>query len=420
MRRTAYLTPLAVALLTALIAGCGGDDNTAAPATAATTTPVTTTTATTAAQTTAAPPPDPTIVATTTPPTTEAPPSSTPATSAPVVTVPLDPALHSPSISQVVPFDLTALDPQAPPGPLFLASGGGSLWAALHRASAISRVDPTTGAVLATLAIDPVPDSLDLVEPAATGAGTGSGSIAATDDTVWVLDGAGFAWGLDLASTTVRVRVDIPDLMAEGGVLEVHGKVWVRTTTGFAGFDPDSGELFGPFPIDLPTDGNGPFIVATDDALWLPSAAGVVRADPATGAIEAVIDVEPLGVGGFPIGTSDGLVWAVRPLKVWAIDPATNAIVSEIQIPPEQGLDFLRADSATVADGVLWAVTPAADGLAVDPFMRLVRVDLAAGTVTSAALFAPTDDFIVGLAAAGPDLWLTDFSRETLLRVPMR
>lgn len=324
-------------------------------------------------------------------------------------------------ITETFEFDFRHLSAGDPPGPVFIAYGAGYVWVAQHRAPMISQIDPVTGELVANFTIDPTPGSTTLVDPVVTGAATGAGSIYATDDAVWVLSrdskGSGFVWRLDTATMKVGLRVDIPDLEFEQGVLAAFGKAWVRTAGGVTAFDAVTGEMLGTYPVEPPyNDWTGTFLVATDDSVWAGSSTGTVRIDPDSGAVRAAVDVEPLGFGGFPVGVWNGLVWNLRANSAWAIDPATNEIVAEIPVPQEPGFGAVDPIATAMVGDSIWTTAGPETG---DKWAYLVRFDLATGEVT-AQPYAVTGGYLVGMAATPTDLWITDWGRSQILRAPTR
>ena len=340
-----------------------------------------------------------------------------PSTSTSSTTVPIDASTYGEAVDVVVPVGLADGPIGARPGPLFADAGAGSVWVGVHRASAVSRIDPATNTVIATIAIDPTPGSTAAVPPAAPGGGTGTGSIQAVDDAVWVADVGGFVWRIDPSTNRIVARVDVPGLMGEAGLLEAAGSIWSLTGSGARRIDPTTNTLSGVLELGRPRCCNGLQLAATDGAVWLGSDQGAIRIDPVTDREVALTDIEPFGFGARPIGTSGGLVWGVRPLKIWAIDPATNAVVRTLDKPAEVGV--LYADSAIVAGDALWVVAaPPGEELGADHWFQLVRFDLVTGTAEHRDLMNAEHEHIVGLTVDDQgDLWATDFARGAVLRL---
>lgn len=362
------------------------------------------------------------VVATTTPPTSTSVTATTtpaPTTIGTIATLPIEPDTYGASVNAVVAMRPPDEPPGDATGPLFLSAGAGSLWVGIHRASAVHRVDPDTGAIVATIAIDPTAGSMAETELVTTGAGTGTGSVLATEDAVWVADVGGFVWRIEPATDRIVARIELPGLFGESGLLDAHGSIWALTQTGARRIDPATNEVVAELDLGHPRCCNGPQAAATEDAVWLGSDDGAIRVDPSTNTATAVVDIDPIGLGALPLGTSGGLVWGVRPLKIWAIDPTTNEVVKTIDKPSDVGP--LAADSAVLADGTLWVLAyPEDQQLGIDRWFQLVRFDLTTGASEVLPLMNAEHEFIVGLAVTDHAVWATDFARGNLLRVDVR
>jgi len=260
-----------------------------------------------------------------------------------------------------------------------------------------------------TIAIDPTVASTDAVELAASGSGTGTGSLLAGPDGVWVLDQSGFAWQI-ATSGEIAGRVDQPGLKSEAGLATNADSLWTLTDTGFNEVTLPGGALTE-HALDQPSPFNGPQVLATRDAVWLGSGGGILRVKPDTAAVEATVP----GVSG-PLGEADGLVWGAQGQAIVGIDPATNGIARTIGKPAEVG--SLLTDSSTIVDGTLWIVArPAGDQLGTDHWFQLLRIDLATGATSHRDLVNAEHDYIIGLAATDEDVWASDFARGNVLRI---
>lgn len=106
-------------------------------------------------------------------------------------------------------------------GPISVASGAGSLWVANAKANTVSRIDPATNAVVATIPIS----------------GGGPTDVLVTHGYAWVTSYTGNAlYRVDLSTNTVDGRLALPgpaqNLALAGGLL------WVTVSSGqLAGID---------------------------------------------------------------------------------------------------------------------------------------------------------------------------------------
>ena len=280
----------------------------------------------------------------------------------------------------------------------------------------MSRVDPDTGEVVATIAIDPTPGSIETIDPVGSGPATGGGHVLAKDDAVWVFDEGGFAWKIDPATNDIAARVELSGLHADSGIAFAEGRLSALGETGWMQFDESTHAVSGPFvaPPELQFEFG---LTASPGAVWLGSTAGVARVNPGTGAVDAVVDVGPEGPSVQPIGFASDLVWAIGSDTVWAIDPATNEVARSLDKPAE--VESLRPESSTITDEAIWVVGGPAHRMGSYPDLRqqLVRFDLETGDVTSVDLVSAEFGFIMGLTSDEESVWAADFARGNLLKV---
>jgi len=142
----------------------------------------------------------------------------------------------------------------ASPGEFNVAVGAGSLWVPSDGKGAISRVDPDTLKVIATIPVDPdtwylvfgygslwaassTHNSLQRIDPQTnrvvhkTIMGREPGFLAAGEGGVWVQEqGDGTVARIDPASGEVNGRVKIGEKLKWGEITAGGGKIWLRTT----------------------------------------------------------------------------------------------------------------------------------------------------------------------------------------------
>jgi len=200
-------------------------------------------------------------------------------------------------------------------GLLAVAVGENSLWAVNNAEGTVSRVDPSTGDVLATMRVG---------DPSGPGA-TSPASISFGDGSVWVGSfGGGKVWRIDPATDTVVATIALgpgsTDVAAGG---EGVWAVVFGERTRVAEIDPATNRVAT--WIDLGEDaasGEWPVgaVVVTAGAVWVtdPRTGTVVRIDPETGEIVATIElaelIEAEGIfQTFGLAVDDSGVWvAVR------------------------------------------------------------------------------------------------------------
>ena len=158
----------------------------------------------------------------------------------------------------------------AAPDAYYVAVGAGAVWA--PNPSGVSRLDPTTGAVIATIPVAAVTD------------------LIATDEAVWVTDKE--------AGTVTRI-------------------------------DPTSNTVVA----EITTAAGAHALAATDGAVWVTNyrANSVSRIDPATNTVVATIDGVGSGVG---IDNGDGRVFvSTQGVGISSIDPITNDVTPLASFP---------------------------------------------------------------------------------------
>ena len=153
-----------------------------------------------------------------------------------------------------------------PEGETNVVAGAGSVWVASDGAGRISRIDPATNAVTATIAVDPATyylafgfdalwavsskqRSIQKIDPATnavvkkTMLGKQPGFLAAGEGAVWVQEqGDGTVARIDPRSGEVSGRVKVGKSLLYGDIDTGGGAVWLRTTDDqtFVMIDPRS------------------------------------------------------------------------------------------------------------------------------------------------------------------------------------
>ncbi len=211
-----------------------------------------------------------------------------------------------------------------------LAIGFGSVWVPNCGDQTISRFDLATAKPQATLPV-PIADT--------------EGGIAAGEGSVWMpSELSGVLARIDPATNKVIARIPVP----AGSVAAVvgEGAVWVTCPKSslVSRVDPKTGKVTAKIPVG-PTPR---FLAAGLGSIWTLNQGdgSVSRIDPTTNKVTATISVGVPGEGG-DIDTGAGAVWVTamgKPLS--RIDPATNQVVKQFV---GKGGDALR-----VGHGSLW------------------------------------------------------------------
>jgi virginiamycin B lyase len=229
-----------------------------------------------------------------------------------------------------------------------LAAGFGSLWVPncgdATTAPTMSRVDLQTGAVTATIK---------------TGIGNTEGSISTGAGSIWLItDAKGTLARFDPATNAVVAEIYVSP--GSYGLTFGEDAVWVTSTekNTVTRVDPHTNLIVETIPV-----GKAPrFIAAGGGAVWsLNQGDGsVTRIDPKTNKVVATIEVGVPGGGG-DIAVGEGSVWVTAfefPLS--RIDPSTNTVVQQFY---GKGGDAVRVGLGSVwlsnlEAAVVWRIDP--------------------------------------------------------------
>jgi YVTN family beta-propeller protein len=209
--------------------------------------------------------------------------------------------------------------------PIALAVAGGNLWVGNTGDGTVSRIDPATNEVVATIGIGPPNER-----------GGTPWFVVAYDEQIWATDQNAMTI-LQIDPTTNAVVKTIPLLNADGagsfvpqGLVVDESGIWVSDYDGgrLVHIDRDTGAVLATIDIARPQD-----IAAGFGSLWIGSfgrtGAAVVRVDPASNQILDTVGVT--GDTGF-VATGADAVWVSdeRSGTVTRIDPTTNTVVATI------------------------------------------------------------------------------------------
>jgi virginiamycin B lyase len=209
--------------------------------------------------------------------------------------------------------------------------GAGSLWVVNSDDASVSRIDPWSRRVIATIMVG----------------GRNLGRVIVTHGMVWVLRG-----DYDTSPGGELIRID-------------------PATNKIAGRTPLGKNVCGGFGI-----------AAAKEAIWVSADAQgtVIRVDPVTGRIVARIKMK-----GAPIGpvVAHGAVWVVNeaqgPTRMWRVDPATNEVTGV--------RDLAGADESMLEPrgGKFWTTNGS----------TIRMIDPASGLVELAVVLPNTYDFTI-------------------------
>lgn len=225
-----------------------------------------------------------------------------------------------------------------------LAIGFGSLWVPNCGDNTISRVDLKTDKVVAT-----IPAGIAHTE----------GCIATSPDSVWMpSDAKGLLLRIDPADNRIVAEIQVP----EGSYCAAYGEdsVWLTSTEKnvLTRIDPRTNLIKETIEV-----GKKPrFLTVGEKAVWTLNQedGSVTRVDPKTNKVEATITVGVPGGGG-DISAADGSVWVTAfTIPISRIDPATNKVVQQFT---GDGGDAIRAGKgmlfvSNLRAATVWKVDP--------------------------------------------------------------
>ncbi|HEX5166463.1 MAG TPA: glutaminyl-peptide cyclotransferase [Thermomicrobiales bacterium] len=279
--------------------------------------------------------------------------------------------------------------------PGWFATTDGALWVGNTGEGTISRIDPTTNTVVATVTVAP---------RGGRGGDAVPNWLVSYDGQVWATDNPeNKIVRVDPATNTVvqaitMVVANESDRPKPGGLIVDSTGVWASDIDGgrLVHFDAVTGAVLAEIPMDQPSSLGSGF-----GSIWVVAGQGaqtIVRVDPSTHTIVSEIPVTS-NVWVFEI--LDDAVWGIGgDGDLFRIDPATNTLVATI----DTGLPSSHASH----------VTPA--GIWVGGYLHggLVRIDPDTGAQSRNI----NDDHIVwDLIEFDGSIWAANGNANTVVRI---
>ena len=260
---------------------------------------------------------------------------------------------------------------------------GDSVWISNKPKSSISRLDPKTNQVAATIPVGKAP---------CAGLAVGFGSV-------WVPQcGDGTVWRVDLASQKLVTSIPTGVADTEGGIAAGEGSVWMPSDASgvLSRIDPSSNRIVSKIRISP-----GSYTAITSQgSVWITSSKNnlVTRVDAKREKVTATI---PVGPTPRFLAAGLGAVWVLNQGdgSVSRIDPAANRVSATIAV----GVPGEGGDIAT-GEGAVWVTaigTP------------LSRIDPATNRVTKQFVGKGGDALRVGLGS----LWLANHEFQEVWRI---
>ena len=264
---------------------------------------------------------------------------------------------------------------------LGLALAHGSLWAVSYDTSTITRIDPDTNTVLATVDVP------------------GGASVAALQFGLWVAayGNPGSLYRIGTVSETVEDTVPVGDLCCD--LTDGAGLIWSLDRSGLVvGVDPATGEVADAFPVSLDLDAHNNVVFA-GGYLWVSSdTTALFRIDPHSGESVAY-DVG----GGVPFLGVGGLLWGASPTELWAVDVVTGEVTRRVPVPDSEEVMALAIDQRTA-----WVGMRHPGGVG-----AVVELDLSSGEV----LREVPVDIPARIELAYGSVWVSDSGSSLVLRI---
>ena len=295
----------------------------------------------------------------------------------------------------VVIGETRAVSIKARPAVTRIRYGAGSIWSKSITDPLVSRIDPGTNRLVATIVV-----------------GTGHGDIAFGHGSVWVTSfDEDAVTRIDPKTNRVLARIPTGGL-APVGVTITSDAVWVANhhgdpTGSVTRIDPRSNRVVATIPLGASDFAGGPAnLVTAFGDVWvdIPNQAVIVRIDAETNRVVARIDVE---TGCGQLAADDAVVWFAEGCSsgVLRIDPRTNRIAARIETGNAPAFPI------AVGGGSVWVGTND---------QRLLRIDPSTNAVvsrTEVRLSPNTDHPAFFIAHAEGSLWLADGDGGRVLRV---
>ena len=236
------------------------------------------------------------------------------------------------------------------PDPSFVTAGGGALWAVAPTTGTVSRLDLRTGRVTATSAVPGLALGIALV---------GNYVWVTSFDTYRCSNNRCFSELTRFDSQSGKVK-GIYKADSATGMDAGFGSLWIvnHRSWSVTRFDPRTGTIVRVIPIRIGHEGTreGPErLVIGLGSVWVsqPSQDLVTRIDPRTDAIAARIRF-PRNASPVQLAVGAGSLWAVGPKQIFRIDPKTSRIVESAAIGRHPGSDYHGLRSIAVANGAVW------------------------------------------------------------------
>lgn len=288
------------------------------------------------------------------------------------------------SLSAIIPVSADPFD---------VVFAAGSVWVSDVDTGTVSRIDPSSNTIVATIAL-----------------GT-SGAVAtfltATDTAVWAVNESELTVvQIDPTTNQVVTSFALPQVGSDAfqvrGMAVGHDSLWLThfaATGRVVRINPETGAIEAEFAVSGPRG-----IAVSEDAVWVADVATDVlaRIDPLTNQIVATVQV---GDAPVVVAVSAAAVWVGNrgSSSVSRVDPLTNAVVATIAVN--------GSETAAIQPGAL-AVEPDAVWVADEKDPGLFHIDPVTNAVVASAPIT-----VSRMAIGEGDLWIGSPADGAVLRI---
>ncbi|HUP53964.1 MAG TPA: hypothetical protein VM408_00535 [Methylomirabilota bacterium] len=258
-------------------------------------------------------------------------------------------------------------DPLSSPIDLVLAFG--SVWVANHRGATVTRVDPETMTVQATIRT-----------------GQGPGWFVVTDDAVWVSNQMGV--GMTRIDPGTNATSDVGDWPPCGRGVFAFRAIWQPAC--------DMGLVMRIDPTSLTATNvtsDQRSVLRLGSTLLSGGPAGLARLDPKANSFAPIGGADP----GWLMAFDGRTIWTSDERKVSRIDPADGTVVAMLAIA--------EAGAVAFRDGRVWVTSRSG----------LVEIDPRTTEIVRTIPVGPT----LSVINDGGGLWVTSFDGNGLIRIRM-
>ena len=260
---------------------------------------------------------------------------------------------------------------------------GDSIWISNKPKNNLSRLDPKTNQVVATIATGKAPCA----------------GLAIGFDSIWVPNcGDGSVWRIDAQTAKLLAKIQTGIADTEGTITAGEGSVWMPADPSglLARIDPKTNKVTARIKISA-----GSFAsMAGEGAIWVTCTKSnlVSRVDPKS---EKVVATIPVGPSPRFLAVGLGSVWTLNQGDgtVTRIDPATNKVTATIAVGvPGEGGDI------DTGAGALWVTAMG---------KPISRIDPATNRVTKQFVGKGGDALRIGHGS----IWLSNHEFEEVWRI---